>query len=158
MSSEAFKDINSALRDFDRGARAMQKAQKLERILKERKQRAELLTQAAENMQKRGASQSSIRRFVEAYNEYLIITNKPSQPDNSDPAPVPNSEPPGLLLSEVETQEITWLWEKRIPMGKITVLDGDPGMGKSLIAAHIAACVSAGPCPMARPASKVASS
>src|SRR5947207_1838814 len=144
MSSEAFKDSNSALRDFDRGARAMQKAQKLERILKERKQRAELLTQAAENMQKRGASQSSIRRFVEAYNEYLIITNKPSQPDNSDPAPVPNSEPPGLLLSEVETQEITWLWEKRIPMGKITVLDGDPGMGKSLIAAHIAACVSTG--------------
>jgi AAA domain len=138
------KEFNSALRDFDRGARAMKKVQKLERIRKEREQRAELLTQAAEEMQKRGASQSSIRRFVEAFYEYLIITNKPAKPDNSDPTPVPNSEPPGLLLSEVQTQETTWLWEKRIPRGKITVLDGDPGMGKSLIAAHIAACVSTG--------------
>src|SRR5712691_9907131 len=138
------KEFNSALRDFDRGARAMKKVQKLEHILNDRKQRAELLTLAAEEMQKRGASQSSIRRFVEAYNEYLIITKKPAKPDNSDPTPVPNSDLPGLLLSEVETQEITWLWEKRIPMSKITVLDGDPGMGKSLIAAHIAACVSTG--------------
>jgi archaellum biogenesis ATPase FlaH len=122
----------------------LNRAQKKARILNERKQRAELLTLAAKEMQKRGASQSSIRRFVEAYNEYLIITRKPAKPGTSDPTPVPNSEPPGFLLSEVETQEITWLWEKRIPMGKITVLDGDPGMGKSLIAAHIAACVSTG--------------
>ena len=136
----SFKEFNSALRDFDQGARAMKKVQKRARVLQERKQRAELLTQAAKEMQKRGASQSSIRRFVEAYYEFLIITNKPAKPDNSDPAPVPNSEPPGLLLSEVETQDITWLWEKRIPRGKITVLDGDPGMGKSLIAA----CVSTG--------------
>src|SRR5205823_8456794 len=79
-----------------------------------------------------------------AFNEYLLITNKPAKLDKSQPSPVPNQEPPGLLLSEVETQEITWLWEKRIPRGKITILDGDPGMGKSLIAAHIAACVSTG--------------
>ena len=103
------KEFNTTLRDFERGAQAMKTAQKRARVLKERKQRAELLTQAAEEMQKRGASQSSIRRFVAAYNEYLIITNKPAKPDTSDPTPVPNSEPPGLLLSEVETQEITWL-------------------------------------------------
>src|SRR6266568_8483765 len=140
----SFKDLNSINREFDRGLREMKTAQKRARVLNERKQRAELLTQAAKEMQKRGASQSSIRRFIEAYYEYLIITSKPAQPDNSDPTPVPNSESPGLLLSEVETQEITWLWEKRIPTGKITLLDGDPGMGKSLIAAHIAACVSTG--------------
>src|SRR5437588_3470334 len=138
------QDLNAALRDFDRGARAMKKAQKKARILNERKERIHQLTQAAKQMQKRGASQSSIRRFVEAFNEYLIITSKPVKPDNSDPTPIPNSALPGLLLSEVDTQEITWLWEKRIPMGTITVLDGDPGMGKSLIAAHIAACVSTG--------------
>ncbi len=138
------KELNATLRDFEKVSRGMEKAHKLELIRIERKERTHHLTQVAEEMQKRGASQSSVRRFVEAFNEYLIITSKPVKPDNSDPTPVPNSEPPGQLLSEVETQEITWLWEKRIPMGTITVLDGDPGMGKSLIAAHIAACVSTG--------------
>src|SRR5437764_7237471 len=139
------REFNSALREIDRVAPNMKKAQKKARIIKERKERTHLLTIAAEEMQKRGASQSSIRRFVEAFYEYLIITNKPAKPDTSDPTPVPNSELPGLLLSEVERQETTWLWEKRIPRGKITVLDGDPGMGKSLIATHISACVSTGP-------------
>jgi archaellum biogenesis ATPase FlaH len=44
----------------------------------------------------------------------------------------------------VETHQIDWLWERRIPLGKITILDGDPGMGKSLLAINIAACVSTG--------------
>src|SRR3982074_654787 len=130
------REFNSALREIDRVTPNMKKAQKKARIIKERKERTDQPTQAAKQMQKRGASQSSIRRFLEAFNEYLIITSKPAKPDTSDPTPIPNSEPPGLLLSEVDTQEITWLWEKRIPRGTITVLDGDPGMGKSLIAAH----------------------
>ena len=53
-------------------------------------------------------------------------------------------ESTGVILSDVETQQIDWLWQRRIPMGKITILDGDPGMGKSLIAITIAACVSTG--------------
>ncbi len=138
------REFNSALREIDRVTPNMKKAQKKARIIKERKQRTHHLTQVAEEMQKRGASQSSMIRVLNAFDEYLKLLNKPAKPDNSDPTPVPNSEPPGLLLSEVDTQEIIWLWEKHIPMGKITVLDGDPGMGKSLIAAHIAACVSTG--------------
>ncbi len=50
----------------------------------------------------------------------------------------------GTLLSEVETHPIEWLWPGRIPLGKITILDGDPGIGKSLIAINIAACVTVG--------------
>ena len=50
----------------------------------------------------------------------------------------------GILLSDVKTHPIEWLWQGRIPLGKITILDGDPGIGKSLIAINIAACVSAG--------------
>jgi archaellum biogenesis ATPase FlaH len=50
----------------------------------------------------------------------------------------------GTVLSEVETHPIEWLWQGRIPLGKITILDGDPGVGKSLIAINIAACISAG--------------
>ena len=50
----------------------------------------------------------------------------------------------GVKLSEVETLPIGWLWRGRIPFGKITILDGDPGVGKSLLALTIAACVSTG--------------
>jgi AAA domain len=50
----------------------------------------------------------------------------------------------GTILSEVETHQIEWLWQGRIPLGKITILECDPGMGKSLIAIHIAACITAG--------------
>jgi len=50
----------------------------------------------------------------------------------------------GVKLTEVETQPIEWLWRGRIPFGKITLLDGDPGVGKSLLALTIAACVSTG--------------
>ena len=50
----------------------------------------------------------------------------------------------GTILSDVKTHPIEWLWHGRIPLGKITILDGDPGIGKSLIAINIAACVSAG--------------
>jgi len=36
----------------------------------------------------------------------------------------------GTILSDVATHPIEWLWPGRIPLGKITILDGDPGIGK----------------------------
>ena len=32
-------------------------------------------------------------------------------------------------LSEVELQEVNWLWYPYIPYGKITIIQGDPGEG-----------------------------
>ena len=52
--------------------------------------------------------------------------------------------PVGVILSEVRAQPIAWLWPARVPLGKITVLDGDPGLGKSTITLDIAARVSNG--------------
>lgn len=45
-------------------------------------------------------------------------------------------------ISDVKTQPIKWLWRGRIPLGKVTVFDGDPGLGKSLLSADLAARVS----------------
>jgi hypothetical protein len=47
-------------------------------------------------------------------------------------------------LAEVEPEHVSWLWPGRIPVGKITMLDGDPGNGKSTISLDIAARVSRG--------------
>ena len=50
----------------------------------------------------------------------------------------------GGLLSEVRPERVDWLWPERIPLGKITVIDGDPGLGKSALTTDIAARVSVG--------------
>lgn len=47
-------------------------------------------------------------------------------------------------LSQIRSQRIRWLWEPFIPRGKLALLDGDPGIGKSLIALDIAARLSRG--------------
>jgi len=64
-----------------------------------------------------------------------------------NPTPLPQAEKPaqvGFLFSEVELEHIIWLWYGRIPFGKLSILDGDPGQGKSTIALDIAARLSRG--------------
>jgi hypothetical protein len=50
----------------------------------------------------------------------------------------------GTLMSEVEPEQVEWLWPGRLPLGKLAVLDGDPGLGKSVVTIDVAARVSAG--------------
>jgi putative DNA primase/helicase len=50
-------------------------------------------------------------------------------------------------LSQVRPQRVSWLWPGRIPLGKLTILDGDPGLGKSSVLLDIAGRVTTG-CPM----------
>lgn len=58
-----------------------------------------------------------------------------------------NEHRPGPVLTclaDVQPCEVEWLWPKRIAIGKITMLAGDPGLGKSFCSMDIAARVSAG--------------
>lgn len=47
-------------------------------------------------------------------------------------------------LSLVRPECIRWLWESFLPRGKLALLDGDPGIGKSLITIDLAARLSRG--------------
>ena len=38
-----------------------------------------------------------------------------------------------IRASEIEPKEIEWLWYPFIPFGKVTLLQGDPGDGKSTL-------------------------
>lgn len=49
-----------------------------------------------------------------------------------------------VTLAEVAPQEVQWLWPGRIPLGRLTILDGDPGTGKSTLSLDLAARVSRG--------------
>ncbi|MHB8160593.1 MAG: AAA family ATPase [Thermoleophilia bacterium] len=50
----------------------------------------------------------------------------------------------GILMSQVQPERVSWFWQGYIPLGKLTVLDGDPGLGKSTLALNVAARVSRG--------------
>ena len=50
----------------------------------------------------------------------------------------------GKLLSEVEPERVKWLWDRRIPKGKLTIIDGDPGYGKSALTTDAAARITLG--------------
>lgn len=47
-------------------------------------------------------------------------------------------------LADIKSVPISWLWEGRIALGKLTMIAGDPGLGKSLVTANLAASVSKG--------------
>ena len=47
-------------------------------------------------------------------------------------------------LSEVTPEPVSWLWPGWIPVGSVIVLEGNPGVGKTLLALDLAARVSAG--------------
>ncbi len=59
------------------------------------------------------------------------------------PTPVPVEFTP-VLCSQVTPVPVGWLWEPYLPRGKLVVLDGDPGAGKSFVTLDLAARVSAG--------------
>ena len=49
------------------------------------------------------------------------------------------SKPVLVRLDTVESKPITWLWPGRIAIGKLTILSGDPGLGKSLLTVDLSA-------------------
>src|SRR5262245_2667242 len=47
-------------------------------------------------------------------------------------------------LADVQAEKIEWLWKPYIAIGKITVIEGDPGLGKSWLTCAIATAIAAG--------------
>lgn len=47
-------------------------------------------------------------------------------------------------IAEIPAETLAWLWPGRIPLGKLTILSGDPGLGKSLVTLAITTAVSRG--------------
>lgn len=49
-----------------------------------------------------------------------------------------------IKMSEIQSQEVEWLWFLFIPYGKLTIIQGDPGDGKTTFVLNIAAKLSKG--------------
>ena len=49
-----------------------------------------------------------------------------------------------ITINDIETEEVNWLWKPYIPLGKISILQGDPGEGKTTLALAVAAAITTG--------------
>ena len=57
-----------------------------------------------------------------------------------------------IRMSEVDTQTVEWLWAPYIPFGKVTIVQGNPGEGKTTFALRLAAaCTTGGTLPGMKP-------
>ncbi len=77
--------------------------------------------------------------------EHAKQTAPTTQPTENGSKPKGDTSGPVLLcMADVVPRAVRWLWPSRIPLGKLTIIDGDPGLGKSLMTLDLAARVSVG--------------
>lgn len=70
----------------------------------------------------------------------LILSAEPYSPQDVDVDDLPKRNNLTVTtLADVERERVGWLWRGYIPSGKLTMLDGDPGLGKSTCTLDLAA-------------------
>ena len=79
----------------------------------------------------RGGTRDALEGFIESQREWI-------------PQPSASVSLITRAFSEIKPEALRWLWPSRIPLGKITLLVGDPGLGKSLLTLDIASRVTRG--------------
>jgi hypothetical protein len=75
--------------------------------------------------------------------EKLIKTPKGAKPDKES-TPLDPSKPLIIWGSQITPRKVEWLWQDRVPMGKLTTFAGVGGLGKTFVLCDLAARVSNG--------------
>lgn len=128
----------------------------LERFLSERKNiesiyiatdNDEAGNNAAEKLAELIPQEISVYRFLpqaKDWNEDLINERNGLPTDDyvtigvRKPKKIPKSVPM-ICMNDVEQTEVDWLWYPYIPFGKLTIVQGNPGEGKTFFAMQLAA-------------------
>ena len=116
--------------------------EKFLRRQQEGEQQGEFLATARAEMEKKGASERSIRIALTGLFEYMQATA--TYPEPTRPGSKHTPVAGGYFLNDFPSRPVDWLWQDRIPLAALTLLEGDPGIGKSLLALDLAARVSSG--------------
>jgi Bifunctional DNA primase/polymerase, N-terminal/AAA domain len=74
----------------------------------------------------------------------LVAKHLANSSDEEDQEQPHGAELSVSRFSEIESREIAWLWEGRFALGKITLLTGEGGVGKSMLTCDLAARISKG--------------
>lgn len=128
-------------------------------------QRNDTLTSLAGTMRRRGMTQSEIesalltineqrcqppldgsevRRITTSVSHYTPTATMPQLKAETKQNQNNGHRPELIYLDTIETQELTFLWYPYIPLGKLTLLEGDPGVGKSWIMLAVTTAISQG--------------
>ncbi len=78
--------------------------------------------------------------------EQRVLQTKLCVPSDSafNPASPTRRELVMCNLSDVTPEKIDWLWPGRLAVGKLTIVAGEPGLGKSQLAIYVASCITRG--------------
>lgn len=72
------------------------------------------------------------------------MTEESPMKQNQPPSEPMLSPVPMICIENVEQTEVSWLWYPYIPFGKLTILQGNPGEGKTYFAMQLAAACTTG--------------
>jgi hypothetical protein len=87
-----------------------------------------------------GQRKADVPELVKALN---VRMRRVVEPGGAE-AEADESRPVLTCLADVKAERLRWLWPARIPLGKVSLLFGDPGLGKTFATLDIAARVSRG--------------
>ena len=92
------------------------------------------------NLFKEELSDSEIVSFSQRAKEYAIKTKSVINDENY------NGDIDLICFDEVKHKAVNWLWYPYLPLGRLTLIVGDPGVGKSYLTIDWASRVSSGKC------------
>lgn len=75
---------------------------------------------------------------------YMIVPTDEAEHNKERKNAMQNEELEIIRMSEIQMREVEWLWYPYIPFGKLTIIQGDPGEGKTTFALRLAAACSTG--------------
>jgi hypothetical protein len=89
------------------------------------------------------------RQLTEAAAPLFVRRSGQAAPGNGRADRVPAAPPPGLVsatVADLRPRPVRWVVPRYLPLGKVVLVAGDGGHGKSTLALHVAACLSRGVC------------
>lgn len=70
---------------------------------------------------------------------HKVLLAAAARPDDNG-----DGTPAIVRVGDVQRQAVRWLWPGRVPLGKVSLLAGDPGLGKSMLTLDMGARLSTG--------------
>jgi len=79
------------------------------------------------------------------HNTEVVSVQDPNRDLDQQSSPTSLSRQPDLVcMADIQPTKIDWLWPNRIPVGRLSLLVGRPGAGKSFLTCDLAARISKG--------------
>lgn len=113
--------------------------------------RNQTLTSVAGSLRHRGMSESTIHEILHVVNSKECevplsddeVRGVAKSVGRYDPGQSGRS-PVVINLEDVKRESVEWLWQNRIPSNKVSIIEGDPDVGKSFLTLQIACNVTLG--------------